>query len=61
MNKAIRNAEIEKIPVVCVIGPRDLEAGAVSVRTYVDGELGQMPRQDLVARIAAATRMRTPF
>ena len=61
MGKAIRNAEMEKIPVVCVIGPRDIESGVVSVRTYADGELGQLPRSDLVTRLSDATQKRTQF
>lgn len=61
MGKAIRNAEMEKIPVVCVIGPRDIEAGVVSVRTYVDGELGQLSHAELVTRLSDATLKRTQF
>ena len=61
MGKAIRNAEMEKIPVVCVIGPRDIECGVVSVRTYGDGELGQLPLSDLVTRLSDATQKRTQF
>lgn len=61
MGKAIRNAEMEKIPVVCVIGPRDIASGVVSVRTYADGELGQLQRSDLVTRLSDATQKRTQF
>lgn len=61
MGKAIRNAQVDKIPVVCVIGPRDMESGAVSVRTYSEGEVGQLPRQELVSRLVNATQGRTQF
>lgn len=61
MGKAIRNAEMEKIPVVCVIGPRDIEAGVVSVRTYADGELGELPHQELVTRLSDTNKNRTQF
>lgn len=61
MGKAIRNAQVDKIPLVCVIGPRDIESGAVSVRTYSEGEVGQLPRQELVSRLVNATQGRTQF
>ena len=61
LGKLIRNAEMEKIPVVCVVGQRDIEAGAVSVRTYADGELGQLPVDDVLARLSKATAQRTQF
>jgi threonyl-tRNA synthetase len=61
IGKAIRNAEIEKIPIVCVIGPRDVASGAVSVRTYAEGELGQLSSAELVSRLVEANRNRTKF
>jgi threonyl-tRNA synthetase len=33
LGKKIREAELEKIPVIIIAGPRDIEAGQVSVRT----------------------------
>eukprot|EP00193_Tetraselmis_chui_P004614 CAMPEP_0177767790 /NCGR_PEP_ID=MMETSP0491_2-20121128/9334_1 /TAXON_ID=63592 /ORGANISM="Tetraselmis chuii, Strain PLY429" /LENGTH=670 /DNA_ID=CAMNT_0019284471 /DNA_START=92 /DNA_END=2104 /DNA_ORIENTATION=- len=54
--KLVRTAELSKIPVMAVVGKRDLEAGAVSVRTYADGDLGSMPlpefQEKLLKRIA---------
>lgn len=37
LGKKIREAEMEKIPVILIVGPKDMEAGQVSVRTK-DGE-----------------------
>ena len=61
LGKSIRNAELDKIPVVCVIGQRDVEAGVVSVRTYRDGEIGQMAPAELQQRLVAASVERHEF
>jgi threonyl-tRNA synthetase len=41
-----------------VIGPRDLQAGAVSVRVHGKGSLGAKPRAEVMADILAAIRER---
>eukprot|EP01025_Chloroclados_australasicus_P026768 TRINITY_DN26588_c1_g2_i1.p2 TRINITY_DN26588_c1_g2~~TRINITY_DN26588_c1_g2_i1.p2 ORF type:complete len:172 (+),score=13.82 TRINITY_DN26588_c1_g2_i1:1-516(+) len=61
LGKSIRNAELDKVPVVCVIGQRDIDAGVVSVRTYSEGEVGQMPVAELCERLRRANAERTGF
>jgi len=61
IGKGIRNAEVDKVPVVCVVGARDIKAGMLSVRTYAAGELGQMPVEDVVARLQRCIAGRTDF
>lgn len=61
IGKAIRNAETAKIPVMCVVGAREAEAGTLSVRTYKDGELGALPVEEVVARVGAAVTERKDF
>ena len=39
----IRNARLTRVPYILVVGPKDAEAGAVSVRSRDRGELGAMP------------------
>jgi threonyl-tRNA synthetase len=51
LNKRIRNAELNKIPYVLVIGGREAEARTVSVRSKAKGDLGVMKTEDFVARI----------
>jgi threonyl-tRNA synthetase len=34
LGKKIRNAELQKIPVIIIVGPKDIEASQVSVRTH---------------------------
>jgi len=42
-----------------VIGARDMEAGAVSVRLHHGGPLGAKPKAEVIANILAAIRTRT--
>ncbi len=42
IGKKIRDAQMEKIPYMIVIGDRDIEAGTLSPRHRSDGELGAM-------------------
>ncbi len=52
----IREAAIWKIPYVLVVGPRDAEAGTVSVRVHgIEKDLGAVPLSDFVNAIAAET------
>jgi threonyl-tRNA synthetase len=54
----VANAEQMKVHHMLVIGPRDLEAGNVSVRVHGKGHLGAKPRGEVVAEILAAIRER---
>jgi threonyl-tRNA synthetase len=49
----IREAEMQKIPYMVVIGKRDIEAGVVSVRKRGEGDLGGMPLDELLGRMVA--------
>jgi len=53
MNAKIRNAQLQKIPYMLVVGDREAEAGTVAVRLRSEENLGAMPVADLLARIAA--------
>jgi len=48
----------DPVPDMLVIGPRDLEAGNVSVRVHGKGHLGAKPRAEVVAEILAAIKER---
>lgn len=54
LGKLIRNAEKEKIPVMAVIGAKEVEANALSIRTRASGELGALPVVEVVDRLKAA-------
>ena len=49
----VREASLEKIPYMLVVGEKDAANGTVSVRDRVDGELGALPFDDMVARFRA--------
>jgi len=44
----IRDAQLQKIPYMLVVGPKEAEAGTVSVRHRSKGDLGPRPLADLV-------------
>ena len=46
----IREAQMDKIPYMLVIGDREAQSGAVSVRSRSGGDLGVMPLDEFVAR-----------
>ena len=48
----LREAQLEKVPYMIVIGDKDVEAGAVSVRSRKNGDMGSMPADELVDMIA---------
>jgi threonyl-tRNA synthetase len=56
----IANAEQMKVHTMLVIGNRDLEANAVSVRIHGKGNLGAKPRAELVSNLLAAIQERMP-
>jgi threonyl-tRNA synthetase len=47
----IRNAQIEKIPYMLILGAREAEAGLVSVRSRTAGDLGTMKVEELVGML----------
>jgi threonyl-tRNA synthetase len=49
----IRTARTFRHPYMVVVGPKDAEAGTVSVRSRDAGELGAMPRADFIGRVLA--------
>jgi threonyl-tRNA synthetase len=49
IGKKIRDAQIEKIPYMLVVGDRDMEAGTVSPRHRADGDLGAMSFDEFAA------------
>jgi threonyl-tRNA synthetase len=51
MNAKIRNAQLQKIPYMLIIGDREQEADAVAVRLRSEEDLGAMPVDDVVAMI----------
>ena len=47
----IREAQAEKIPYMLVVGDKEVEAGAVSVRSRRDGDIGSLPVAEFIMNI----------
>ena len=60
INGKIQRAEQAKVHTMLVIGARDMEAGAVSVRVHGKGNLGAKPKGEVIAGILAAIQERSP-
>ena len=48
----IRDAQVELIPYMAVVGPREAEADAIALRSRIDGELGTKSVTDVFALLA---------
>ena len=51
VGKKVHDAEEAKLPYMLVVGDREQEAGAVSVRSHDQGDLGQMSVEQLAQRV----------
>ena len=54
LGKLIRNAEKEKIPVMAVVGAKEVETNTLSIRTRANGELGTVPVAEILEKIKSA-------
>ena len=57
MGAKIRDAQMQKIPYMLVLGGREIENGTVSVRGRVAGDLGAMPLDAFIAKMDAERRV----
>ena len=55
----IRDAQLELIPYMLVVGGREAETGHVAVRDRIDGDLGTMPLDAAIERLKAEIAART--
>jgi threonyl-tRNA synthetase len=54
LGKLIRNAEKEKIPVMAVVGAKEVETNTLSIRTRASGELGTIPVAEMIDKMKDA-------
>ncbi len=54
LGKMVRNAEKAKIPVMAVIGAKEVEDNSLSIRTRQDGDLGAIAVPDVITRLKTA-------
>lgn len=57
--KLIRISEKLKIPLMAVVGPKEVETQTVTVRSRFRGELGSMDIDDFISKIKHAIENRT--
>ena len=51
MQAKIRNAQLQKIPYMLIIGKREVESNSVSVRQRDEQDLGAMPFIEFLAKV----------
>ncbi|MEM9979766.1 MAG: threonine--tRNA ligase, partial [Cyanobacteria bacterium P01_D01_bin.2] len=54
LGKQIRTAELEKIPIVAVIGQREADSQTLSIRTRQSGDLGALTVPEVVEKLQGA-------
>ena len=54
LGKLIRNAEKQKIPVMAVVGAKEVESNSLSIRTRASGELGSIPVTEVMDKMKQA-------
>ena len=54
LGKMIRNAEKEKIPVMAVVGAKEVESNSLSIRTRASGELGAISVTEVIEKVRGA-------
>ena len=55
----IREAQVQKIPYMLVVGDKEVEEGVVAVRSRKDGDIGKMTNAEFLARINKEIAMKT--
>ncbi|MCC9601164.1 threonine--tRNA ligase [Stieleria sp. JC731] len=55
----IRNAQLDLVNYMAVVGPKEAETGQIALRDRIDGDLGSMPIAQVVARLTDEVKNRT--
>jgi threonyl-tRNA synthetase len=59
LNAKIREAQVELIPYMFVVGEKDRDAGSVAVRDRLEGDLGTLPLAGAIAKLQAEIAAKT--
>ena len=54
----IREAQLEKVPFMLILGDKEVESGGVAVRSRSEGDLGTMSLDDLIAKLSQMVKDR---
>ena len=58
VNAKVRDAQLELIPYMVIVGPAEAEAGTVALRDRLEGDLGSMPLDAALSRLQNEVRER---
>jgi threonyl-tRNA synthetase len=61
LGKMIRNAETQKIPVMAVVGDKELESKTLNIRTRASGELGAIAVAEVIDKLNNAIASKLDF
>jgi threonyl-tRNA synthetase len=61
LGKMIRNAEKQKIPVMAVVGDKEVENNALNIRTRASEELGAMAVGEVIDKLKEAIASHSNF
>ena len=53
VGKKIREAELEKVPYMLIVGDEEMQAGTVSARKKGEGDVGSMSIDDFASKVNA--------
>jgi threonyl-tRNA synthetase len=59
INAKVRDAQVELIPYMLVVGARDVENGTVSIRDRITGDLGAMSIDEALVKLQKEVTERT--
>jgi len=59
MNAKIRDAQLQKLPYMLVVGDKEVEANTVNVRLRSGENLGALPVAELISRMEQEVRKRS--
>jgi threonyl-tRNA synthetase len=57
VGKKIREAELEKVPYMLIVGDEEMQAGSVSARKKGEGDIGAMSVDDFASKVNAEVAM----
>ncbi|MCR9293755.1 MAG: threonine--tRNA ligase [bacterium] len=55
----IRDAQLELIPYMAVVGPKEAETGAIALRDRLEGDLGALPIEQVLQKLQTEVQQRT--
>ena len=61
LGKMIRNGEVQKVPIMAVVGTKEVESHSLSIRTRQTGDLGSLSVESVLARLKEALGNHTDF